>query len=252
MLFRSVRGVQAPGPPGTPEEFVVRGLAFGTTYYFAMSVGDEVGNWSALSNVAVLSWSLDTSPPAVPIGLAATFKNGSVHLAWAANTEPDLAGYNIYRSASVAGPFARINGSVETDTAYDDAGPPASGGLAWYEVAALDQSGNQSAASAPVSVSIATTLSIAMSPGYPNPSRLSEVVRIPVVMSMSGAGARLDIADAAGRSLRHIDLGSFGAGNQEIAWDGRNDAGRLVAPGVYSAILSGHDLSGVVRLVRVP
>ena len=134
----------------------------------------------------------------------------------------------------------------------NDAGPSASGGLEWYEVAALDQSGNQSATSAPVSVSIATTLSIAMSPGYPNPSRLSEVVRIPVVMSMSGAGARLDIADAAGRSVRHIDLGSFGAGNQEIAWDGRNDAGRLVAPGVYSAMLSGHDLSGLVRLVRVP
>lgn len=47
-----VRGVAAPGLPGTAESFEVRGLAYATTYYFAMKVRDECGNASALSNVA--------------------------------------------------------------------------------------------------------------------------------------------------------------------------------------------------------
>ena len=244
-------GVQPPGPPGTPERFVVRGLSYGTTYYFAMRVSDEVGNWSGLSNVAVWSWSTDTTPPAAPHGLAATLQGGTVRLTWAAGTESDLAGYNVYRARSAAGPFSRINGSVQTGTGYDDTRPPASG-PSWYQVTALDQSGNESVASSSVSVSLSTALSIAMFPGYPNPSKRSEPVRIPMVMSMGGAGAWLDIVDAAGRNVRRIDLGSFGAGNQEIAWDGKNDAGRLVAPGIYTAILSGHGLSGIERLVRVP
>ncbi len=245
-----VGGVQAPGPAGTSEAFVVRGLTRGPPYYFALRVVDESGNWSGLSNVVLWDWSSDTTPPARPGGLAATAQGGIVHLIWTANTEPDLAGYNIYRSSSAGGSFSQINGAIVTQATYNDAS--SGGGPAWYEVTALDQSGNESAASAPVSASTATTLTITMSPGYPNPSRMSDVVRIPVVLSMSGAGARLDIMDAAGQTMRHIDLGSLGAGQQEILWDGRNDAGRLVAPGVYSAMLSGHDLSGVVRLVRVP
>lgn len=246
-----VPGVPAPGPAGTAEAYVVHGLTFGTRYYFAVRVSDEAGNWSNLSNVAVWDWSSDTTPPAVPQGLAATLRGGTVQLTWAADTEPDLAGYNIYRSTSEGGPFSRINSSVETGTSYDDTSPPPSGS-SWYQVTALDRSGNESAASGAVSVSISTTLSIVMSPGYPNPSKLSEQVRIPVAMGMSGAGVRLDIMDAAGRCVRRIDLGPLGAGNQEIAWDGKNDAGRLVAPGIYTAVLSGHGLSGVERLVRVP
>ena len=38
------------------------------------------------------------SPPAAPTGLAATPGNGLVTLAWTANTEPDLAGYRVFRS----------------------------------------------------------------------------------------------------------------------------------------------------------
>ena len=40
-------------------------------------------------------------PPAAPTGLSATRGNGSVSLAWNANTEPDLAGYRVFRSTSL-------------------------------------------------------------------------------------------------------------------------------------------------------
>ena len=46
-----VVGLQAPGPVGTAESFIVSGLPDGVTYYFAIKTADEVGNWSGLSNV---------------------------------------------------------------------------------------------------------------------------------------------------------------------------------------------------------
>jgi flagellar basal-body rod modification protein FlgD len=55
-----------------------------------------------------------------------------------------------------------------------------------------------------------------------------------------------------GQRVRRLELGSFAPGQQTFTWDGRNDQGRDVAPGVYTAwvIASGVRLS--VKLVRVP
>jgi flagellar hook assembly protein FlgD len=77
-------------------------------------------------------------------------------------------------------------------------------------------------------------------------------VRIPVLVSDSPAGVRLDVLDSGGRRVRHFDLSTLAPGASEVVWDGRNDAGRLVAPGVYSAFLVGDGLAQVVRMVRVP
>jgi hypothetical protein len=52
--FGSAMGVPAvppPAPAGTPESFVINGLMSGITYYFAIKVRDEAGNWSKISNV---------------------------------------------------------------------------------------------------------------------------------------------------------------------------------------------------------
>ncbi len=44
---------------------------------------------------------------------------------------------------------------------------------------------------------------------------------------------RLEVHDVAGRRVRTLEDGVRGAGPQSIAWDGRDDAGRPVAAGVY-------------------
>ena len=46
-----VGGEGTPNPPGTPDTMVVSGLQSGTDYFFAMKTGDEVPNWSEISNL---------------------------------------------------------------------------------------------------------------------------------------------------------------------------------------------------------
>jgi len=45
-----VDGESAPRPVGSPDTMVVSGLEIHTNYFFALKTGDEVPNWSAVSN----------------------------------------------------------------------------------------------------------------------------------------------------------------------------------------------------------
>ncbi len=58
-----VAGVPIPRAAGQQETFTVTGLAAGTTYFFALRVGDEASNWSPLSNVASRATDGQTLPP---------------------------------------------------------------------------------------------------------------------------------------------------------------------------------------------
>jgi len=123
----------------------------------------------------------------------------------------------------------------------------------WYQVTASDMSGNESAHSASVpGVPVAESPALAwlIEPGYPNPSHADEDVRIPLVLQ--DVGARVDLVDAAGHLVRRLDLSGLGPGHQEVRWDGRNDAGRLVAPGAFRAWLVAGATRRSIRLVRVP
>ncbi|OGS47403.1 MAG: hypothetical protein A2539_07560, partial [Elusimicrobia bacterium RIFOXYD2_FULL_34_15] len=46
-----VSGEPTPSIRGTQESYTINNLSNGTTYYFAMKVGDEIPNWSDLSNI---------------------------------------------------------------------------------------------------------------------------------------------------------------------------------------------------------
>ncbi|CAI8876979.1 flagellar basal-body rod modification protein FlgD [Pseudomonas sp. IT-196MI5] len=55
-----------------------------------------------------------------------------------------------------------------------------------------------------------------------------------VVVPSSVASATLKITDAAGKTVRTIDLGSQKAGNASFIWDGKNDGGETVPAGTYT------------------
>ncbi len=89
----------------------------------------------------------DRFPPAVPVGLNAATAPNSIELSWEGDTEPDLAGYLVYRSTG-AGPFAKIGGLVSVPS-YSDRDVE-HGKTYRYAVSAIDKSGNESARSGPV------------------------------------------------------------------------------------------------------
>ncbi len=82
----------------------------------------------------------DTEPPVPPQGLVATASGPDVLLTWMPNTEPDLAGYNIYRLSSEG--WSRINEVLITSPEYTDRG--LSNGIYTYRVTAIDAVGNES------------------------------------------------------------------------------------------------------------
>ena len=89
----------------------------------------------------------DRFPPAVPAGLNAATAPTSIELSWEGDTEPDLAGYRVYR-ATGAGPFGKIGEMVATPS-YSDRDVE-HGKTYRYAVSAIDKTGNESARSAPV------------------------------------------------------------------------------------------------------
>lgn len=89
------------------------GAVSSTTYYFRMVLGDGTA-LAGYTNYPQLTTAAVDLPPGAPTGLVATAGDGSVSLNWDDNTEPDLAGYNVYRSTSSGGPYSKINGSLAT------------------------------------------------------------------------------------------------------------------------------------------
>jgi hypothetical protein len=85
----------------------------------------------------------DTTAPGAPTGLGATAGNASAALSWTANTESDLAGYNVYRGTATGGPYTQINTSLVTGHTYADSGLT-NGTTYYYVVKAVDTSNNAS------------------------------------------------------------------------------------------------------------
>lgn len=82
---------------------------------------------------------------------------------------------------------------------------------------------------------------------YPNPFNPSTTIRFALGEASS---VELSVYDATGRAVRTIASGErLAAGEHERAWNGRDDAGRVVAGGVYFARLRADGAAQTVRLV---
>ena len=90
-----------------------------------------------------------SAPPAAPANLKATPSASGTVLSWNANTESDLAGYQVSRASQSSGPFTLLTTGNLSATAYTDTAAP-QGVVSYYRVVAVNQSG---AASSPSSIS---------------------------------------------------------------------------------------------------
>ncbi|HMB69355.1 MAG TPA: FlgD immunoglobulin-like domain containing protein, partial [bacterium] len=85
-------------------------------------------------------------------------------------------------------------------------------------------------------------------PARPNPftDALSVPVRLPGAAAVQAA-----VYSADGRRLRMLTDRNLSAGTHVVSWDGRDDAGRAVAPGVYFVRITAGDRSRTAKVTRV-
>jgi hypothetical protein len=130
---------------------------------------------------------MDLGYPVGVTALSATGAAAAVKLAWAPGTAADLAGYHVYRGASAAGPFTRI-----TPWAPGRSSNFTDSGLApltpfYYQVTAIDSSGNES----PASAVIGAVTGPAYHSGFP--ARTNESSDTPVAVDHLSTGYLRDV-----------------------------------------------------------
>ncbi len=190
------------------------------------------------SGVASAS-SVDNLAPPAPIQLTGDrVGSGDVLLVWTSGgTAPDFDHYAIYRSGAtdvqpIPGDFLTLS----DDPSLDDAGAPA--GALHYLVTAVDTHGNQSPPSNAIGIFDVTGVgdtppaiaALTVRTNYPNPFTGSTALSVGLP---APSDIDVDIYDVAGQRVSTMHVRGAAAGWQSVAFDGRDDAGRPLASGVY-------------------
>lgn len=195
-------------------------------------------------------YSVDNLSPQVPSVFTGAYGVGQTHLSWSPNNEADFALYRLHRGAtSTFTPDGSNLVIAKPDTGYTDVT-----GTQWvYKLVAMDVHGNASAAAVVLPPGVLDTdadppSSTALALPDPNPARLSATLRFALPRP---ASVRLAVHDLAGRRVRNVFDGPATAGDHSQRIELHDDAGRMLAPGVYLVRFEAEQRSFMRRLVVV-
>lgn len=182
--------------------------------------------------VAVLAWTRRDSLTSTPVGLLTP-----TDVTWSLDLGASLDPFSGL-------PFGPHAGDSVTVAVFE--GGTLNG---WWSANALDGTDEQWLITPPVVTAIGGAGGAGGAPWLqvaPQPARAGRAIHL----RLGGAGrrARLAIFDIAGRRIRDL---AVPAAARDLVWDGRDDAGRAVAPGVYQILPAGrprHDGARVLIL----
>jgi hypothetical protein len=134
---------------------------FGHTYLYTVRsvVQYESNSAESADSSPLVITARDVFPPAAPKGLEVIFVPATssvpahLELSWSINTETDLAGYNVYRSAQLDTLGQRLNAELLPAPVFRDMSV-APGQRYTYRVTAVDRAGNESRPSEPASAEV--------------------------------------------------------------------------------------------------
>jgi hypothetical protein len=166
------------------------------------------------------------------VDFIASGEDGGIRLRWRASGAGPGQTFRLYRGVTESTATERLNGGEPVpggpEYSYlDSAAEP--GRTYTYRIAARDAEGHETW--------VASTQGTARGPirlsmGRPRPNPFDR--RTEVAFTLPGAsGVRVTITDVHGRRVRGLVSGVLDAGAHAASWDGRDDAGRKVAAGIY-------------------
>lgn len=161
-VYREIESQTEPGQ--TPinssilnePRFVDKNFKFGENYRYvvrSVSLGTEGAQVESLNSNAITVSPRDIFPPSPPSAISAAAAPGRISIFFQTNPEPDIAGYNIFRSTDVnmaKDLWTKLNPELLTRTSYQDE-KVESGRRYYYFLTAIDQTGNVSQPSEVVS-----------------------------------------------------------------------------------------------------
>jgi len=154
-VFRRVGAAMFAAVADTPQSpWIDPNTEYGKTYtYHVQTIVKLADNRTAESDLSadVSITPKDVFPPAVPGGVRATPSPSTIEVSWDPDTDPDLAGYRVYR-AEAGGMFVKIADTSTIPTYSDHA--VENGKTYRYAITAVDQLGNESARSTPVEATL--------------------------------------------------------------------------------------------------
>jgi hypothetical protein len=221
--------------------------------------------WTEHRNGYQAPWSAKIDPPPAPPQNVDWYGNPGQHptITWDHNTEPDLAGYDVYKGTGTYPYYVKLNSSLVTNNYYTDVTETINnnqqGGYnVPYWLRAVDQAMQESDTSSHVIVPVVGDWTqdkratpretglpsvYSLHAAYPNPFNPSTSIKFdlpePGVVS-------LVVYDILGRKVVELVNGVQEAGYHSIEWDASN-----VGSGVYLARFTASDETGRLRYTNV-
>ncbi len=220
-------------PPGT-----ISLTAEALGYYPAYQESIQV-----VANQLIETETLHLTRCPIPSSLSASNNiSNLIEVRWDTLTNPNLAGFNIYRSRWPNGDFSKLNDSPIQATSYSDI-DLADTNLYWYYVSALFSEGNLTAESFGSTAGSGKALTITglndditapkkffLSQNYPNPFNPSTTISYGLAVDSE---VRIVVFNIMGQKVKNLVDQRQAAGYKQVVWDGKDESGRKVATGLY-------------------
>ncbi|MFQ5652442.1 MAG: FlgD immunoglobulin-like domain containing protein [bacterium] len=246
-----------PASDGIDDENTLT-LAYRTDYSQDWTQWQAIVQDQANNTLTALSVHLDDSQwilasttgnnplPVELISFSAAAGDGEIILRWETATETDNFGFDIERSVDQQQwrkiGFVAGHGTTALPQTYIFSDTDVTANRYFYRLKQIDRDG-QFEYSEPTEVVLAAPNGFELAQNYPNP--FNPATTIPFTVPEAG-DVTLSIYDIGGRQIRNLVRGRMSAGQHKVAWDGRDDAGRTVASGMFLYELE----AGAFRQVR--
>lgn len=200
-------------------------------YYYTVTSVDTAGNESSFS--AIVAVDLGGVTPVELISFSSSLEFNDVALEWVTASESNNLGFEIQKSAdgvvfNKIG-FVEGNGTTSNMSHYrfldDDLVP----GTYYYRLKQIDFNGNYEF-SGVVQINTEIASAFQLYQNYPNP--FNPATTISYSLSQA-AHVNLEVFNVTGQEIYKLVDSEQNAGSYVITWNGRNNAGRNVASGLY-------------------